>query len=61
MTAPIFTSIVVNSLFLAFVAAFYDPGCDALHKALWALAILFWSVAFVLNLLTICRVYFGGF
>ena len=59
MTAPIFTSIVVNSLFLAFVAAFFDPKCDRLHKALWALAILFWSIGFTLNLLTILRVYGG--
>lgn len=60
MTAQIFTSIVVNSLFLAFVAAFYDPRCDGLHKALWWLAILFWSIGFALNLITIIRVY-GGF
>ena len=60
MTAPFFTSIVVNSIFLAFVAAFYDPSCDGLHKALWALAILFWSVGFALNLWTIYTVYIGG-
>ena len=60
MTAPIFTSIVVNSLFLAFVAAFYNPKCDGLHKALWGLAILFWSIGFALNLVAIIRVY-GGF
>lgn len=59
MTAQIFTSIVVNSIFLAFIAAFFDPKCDALHKALWGLAILFWSVGFALNLLTIARVYLG--
>ena len=60
MTAQIFTSIVVNSLFLAFVAAFYDPKCDGLRKALWGMAILFWSIGFALNLITIIRVY-GGF
>ena len=60
MTAQIFTSIVVNSLFLAFVAAFYNPRCDGLHKSLWGLAILFWSIGFALNLITIIRVY-GGF
>lgn len=59
MTAQIFTSIVVNSIFLAFVAAFYNPKCDGLHKALWALSILFWSIGFALNLLTILRVYGG--
>ena len=59
MTAQIFTSIVVNSLFLAFVAAFYDSKCDRLHKALWGLAIFFWSIGFVLNLWTIVRVYGG--
>ena len=59
MTAPIFTSIVVNSIFLAFIAAFFDPKCDGLHKALWGLSILFWSVGFFLNLLTIARVYLG--
>lgn len=59
MTAQIFTSIVVNSLFLAFVAAFFNPKCDAIHKALWALSILFWSIGFALNLLTILRVYGG--
>ena len=59
MTAQIFTSIVVNSIFLAFVAAFFDPKCDAIHKALWALSILFWSIGFALNLLTILRVYGG--
>lgn len=59
MTAPIFTSIVVNSIFLAFIAAFYDSKCDALNKALWGLAILFWSIGFTLNLLTILHVYGG--
>ena len=59
MTAPIFTSIVVNSIFLAFIAAFFDQKCDALHKTLWALAILFWSIGFALNLLTILRIYGG--
>lgn len=59
MTAAIFTSIVVNSLFLAFVAAFYDSKCDGLRKALWGLAILFWSIGFFLNLATIFRVYGG--
>ena len=59
MTAQIFTSIVVNSIFLAFVAAFYNPKCDGLHKALWALSILFWSIGFALNLLMILRVYGG--
>lgn len=58
MTAQIFTSIVVNSIFLAIVAAFYNPKCDALHKALWGLAILFWSIGFALNLLTIAQIYF---
>lgn len=59
MTAQIFTSIVVNSIFLAFVAAFFDPKCDTLHKTLWALAIFFWSIGFALNLLTILRIYGG--
>ena len=59
MTAPIFTSIVVNSIFLAFIAAFYSPKCGALNKVLWGLSILFWSVGFFLNLLTIARVYLG--
>ena len=60
MTAPIFTSIVINSLFLAFVAAFYDSKCDGLRKALWGLAILFWSVGFTLNLTAIYRIFMGG-
>lgn len=60
MTAQIFISIVVNSLFLAFVAAFYDPATDALRKTLWGLSILLWSVGLALNLLTIYRVYVGG-
>ena len=32
MTAQIFTSIVVNSLFLAFLATFYDLKCDGLKR-----------------------------
>lgn len=59
MTAQIFTSVVVNSLFLAFLAAFYDPKCDGLKKTIWGIAIFFWSIAFFLNLWTIVRVYGG--
>ena len=60
MTAPIFTSIVVNSLFLAFVAAFCDPRAGTLRKILWTVAIVFWAFGFVLNLLTVFRIYGGG-
>lgn len=35
MTAQFFTSIVVNSLFLAFFAAFYDPNVDGIRKTIW--------------------------
>ena len=57
MTAQFFTSIVVNSLFLAFFAAFYNPNVDGIRKTIWGLALLFWSIGFAINLLTILRVY----